>query len=442
MAESVTINKVYFETLLRRAELHASESDCKAPIDGSTVTIPKAEYDDLLRGIREYKAFAVGLVIDTGFDREIDTLREALFRGGISPETLEVLINGNANVHGGNEGAYTPADEDSEAGGVTFSRPAQSVQVKITAPPGGQDHMYDQHHAARNGIGVLRQRSGNNHSQLPVNESECFPPDAPDKDEAWNVNGHGRSKAEKQNGHLRNDQRTLLFTNLSDRTTHKDIVSAIRGGMLLDIYLRSAERTASVSFVDGSAAQEFFNHTKRRDIYIHGKRVVVKWNERQFILPGHVANNINNGATRNIVLRSVNPSITAQRLREDLDHIHNLVIIDIFFQNGNAHVSLNSVHNALFARTCMMSRGSYKGIKIEWYADECAAPWPKKEFAQRKENVPPPTKKAPTMTNRFNLLNMDGTEDGEDDDGTDLTVTSSFSPYDNSLSWAENAVSA
>jgi hypothetical protein len=43
--------------------------------------------------------------------------------------------------------------------------------------------------------------------------------------------------------------------------------------MLLDIYLRSAERTASVSFVDGSAAQEFLNHAKRRDIYIHGKRV-------------------------------------------------------------------------------------------------------------------------------------------------------------------------
>jgi hypothetical protein len=165
--------------------------------------------------------------------------------------------------------AYTPADEDSDAGGVTFSRPTQSVQVKITAPPGGQDHM----HAARNGAGALRQRSGNNHSQLPVNENECFPPDAPDKDEAWNVNGHGRSKADKHNGHLRNDQRTLLFTNLSDRTTHKDIVNAIRGGMLLDIYLRSAERTASVSFVDGSAAQEFFNHAKRRDIYIHGKRV-------------------------------------------------------------------------------------------------------------------------------------------------------------------------
>ncbi|KAH0542860.1 hypothetical protein FGG08_002815 [Glutinoglossum americanum] len=357
----------------------------------------------------------------------------------------KVLINGNANIHGRNEGggAFAHADEDSDAGGVTFSRPTQSVQVKITAPPGGQDHAFDQSYTSRNGSGVLRQRSGNNHPQLPVNENECFPSDATDKDEAWNVNGHGRSKADKHGGgHLRNDQRTLLFTNLSDRTTHKDIVSVIRGGMLLDIYLRSAERTASVSFVDGSAAQEFFSHAKRRDIYIHGKRVVVKWNERQFILPGHVANNINNGATRNIVLRSVNPSITAQRLREDLDHIHNLVIIDIFFQNGNAHVSLNSVHNALFARTCMMSRGGYKGIKIEWYADECAAPWPKKEFTQRKENVPPPTKKTPTMTNRFDLLNMDGTEDGEDDDTTDLTVTSDFSPYDNSLSWAENAVSA
>ncbi|KAH0555695.1 hypothetical protein GP486_006359 [Trichoglossum hirsutum] len=353
----------------------------------------------------------------------------------------KVLINGGANVHSGNEvgGTITTVDEDSEVGGVTFSRPTASVQVRITAPPGGQDH------TARNGSGggggVLRQRSGNNHSHPTTNENECFPPDGPEKDEAWNVNGHGRSKPDK---HLRNDQRTLLLTNLSDRTTHKDIINVIRGGMLLDVYLRTAERTASVSFVDGSAAQEFFSNAKRRDIYIHGKRVLVKWNERQFILPGHVANNINNGATRNIVLRNANSSITAQRIREDLDHIHNLVIIDIFFQNGNAHVSLNSIHNALFARTCMMSRGLYKGIKIEWYADECATPWPRREFTPRKENVPPPpTGRTRAMTsNRFDLLNMDGTEDGEDDDNTELTVTSGFSPYDNGLSWAENAISA
>ena len=55
----------------------------------------------------------------------------------------------------------------------------------------------------------------------------------------------------------------------------------------------------------------------------------------------------------------------------------------------------------------------YKGSKIEWASDECAAPLERPQL--RRENVPPKKKDAPLM-NRFQLLNMDGTEDGSQDD--------------------------
>lgn len=47
------------------------------------------------------------------------------------------------------------------------------------------------------------------------------------------------------------DQRTILITNLSDRTTHKDLIGIIRGGRLLNIFLRN-DRSATVSFVEGA----------------------------------------------------------------------------------------------------------------------------------------------------------------------------------------------
>lgn len=144
------------------------------------------------------------------------------------------------------------------------------------------------------------------------------------------------------------------------------------------------------------------------------------WNDRQFVLPGHVANKIGIGATRNLVIRNCHTNFTEQRLREDLDHIHNLVIIDINFSNADCHLSLNSIHNSLFARTCMMSRAAYKGMRIEWYPDECAQPLPKIQHISKKENLaPPPAKKANAMMNRFQMLNMDdndteeGSEEGE-----------------------------
>jgi hypothetical protein len=66
------------------------------------------------------------------------------------------------------------------------------------------------------------------------------------------------------------DQRTVLITNLPDRTTHKDLAGIVRGGRLLDIFLRN-DKSATISFVKGAA--EFLAHTKRNDIYLHMKRV-------------------------------------------------------------------------------------------------------------------------------------------------------------------------
>jgi len=68
-------------------------------------------------------------------------------------------------------------------------------------------------------------------------------------------------------------KRTILLANLPEGVTHSDVVENVKGGMLLDIYLRSHDRTASVSFLEEAAAHDFFRYVKRHDLYIRGKRV-------------------------------------------------------------------------------------------------------------------------------------------------------------------------
>ena len=53
------------------------------------------------------------------------------------------------------------------------------------------------------------------------------------------------------------EQRTLLFTNLPEKPTHAELTSYIKGGILLDIYVRN-DRTAIVSFAEG--ASEFLHY--------------------------------------------------------------------------------------------------------------------------------------------------------------------------------------
>ena len=144
---------------------------------------------------------------------------------------------------------------------------------------------YLPHHQKANGSGFgscgsydnsTQKRSGNshyaNHSTTPGHDSSdgtSFPGDE-NVDPQFPVNG-----TSKENRHQasHSEQRTVTLRGLSERTTHRDVAAVVRGGTLLDIFLRIRERVASVSFVDGSAARGFLAHAKRHDLYILGKRV-------------------------------------------------------------------------------------------------------------------------------------------------------------------------
>ena len=63
----------------------------------------------------------------------------------------------------------------------------------------------------------------------------------------------------------------------------------------------------------------------------------------------------------------------------------------------------------------MMSRVTYKGMKIEWFPDECAQPLPEMKYAPKKENLAPPQPQTFTSAmNRFQMLNIDTEDDSEE----------------------------
>ncbi|OJJ01196.1 hypothetical protein ASPVEDRAFT_40750 [Aspergillus versicolor CBS 583.65] len=209
------------------------------------------------------------------------------------------------------------------------------------------------------------------------------------------------------------EQRTVMVRGLPDKVTHRHIVDAVKGGAILHIYLWNRDHTASISFVEETAAQDFLDHSRAYGLYVAEKRVEILWNDRQFYLPPFVRTKIGNGASRNLVIYNVNPNITEDIIRKDMEHIHNLIVISVKFKHGNAYISTNSVHNALFARSCMMSRFTYKGMKIAFYPDECAEPLPSIPTGPKKVAAP---KKPIPLPNRFHLLSMDGSEDEENED--------------------------
>jgi hypothetical protein len=120
--------------------------------------------------------------------------------------------------------------------------------------------------------------------------------------------------------------------------------------------MRISSFDTSSATISTSEERGYVTRGETIELFADENKVEINWSERQFVLSSHVANKVATGATRNLVIHKRNPNHTEGTIRDDLEHIHNLVVIKITFNGEDAHISTNSIHNAMFARTCMMSR--------------------------------------------------------------------------------------
>lgn len=228
----------------------------------------------------------------------------------------------------------------------------------------------------------------------------------------------------------REDQRSIQLFNLPRHTTHQDIVDVARGGALVDVYIHWQTRSARVSFVQGSQAAPFKHHADLFGISIKGhpvssncflltyhqltmRQVQIDWAQDQFQIYGALAKKIKFGATRVLVLRNAVGLIGEARIRDDMEHIHNLVIINVKPYGHDIVVECSSIYSAEFARTCMMSRNPYRNFKIESFPDHCAEELPPTRPARISASLPK-AKPTPMSRNIYSVLAMD--QDSEADE--------------------------
>ncbi|KAL0767486.1 hypothetical protein CaCOL14_009725 [Colletotrichum acutatum] len=314
-----------------------------------TVTITRAEHDILVKKAREF-------VIDFS----IANLRRNLMQGGVTEATLAVLTCDESNYQEDNvEEQFT---SPSEAPRNEIQRPVSHSRVTTAPATRGNEN------SSRPPIQQPVKSEWAEEEPGTLDESEVtISPIEPELKPEHGFGDQNDSQLPMRPRFERLATRTVLILNLAEGTTHADIVGVVD----------------------------------------------VRWSDRHFTLPGHVASKLGIGASRNLILRRCDPKLTEEEIRDDMEHIHNLVVIAVSFRGGSCYINTNSVHNAMFARTCMMSRFKYKGSKIEWDVDECAQPLPAEP--QRVQTQIPPTRRPMNpMANRFELLKLDKAEEDEE----------------------------
>lgn len=163
----------------------------------------------------------------------------------------------------------TSVDEASEGGAFKSQFLRSSTHATNQSRMGTQNYTYgrnDNYNPRNGGNGT---NSGPNHSHNFDDFSTI--PDVPA--DGFSEAGNGYTDQGRRQQYAKNAQRTIQLSNLPEAVTHAEITNAIRGGMLLDIYLRSNDRVAAISFLEEEHAKAFFHHVRRNDLYIRGKRV-------------------------------------------------------------------------------------------------------------------------------------------------------------------------
>lgn len=209
------------------------------------------------------------------------TLRDSLIRGGIAPETIEVryshdniipsadsvckvLIRGEHDP----QASTTPFDGGIPETGDGGFQPSQKQHPFSRASPSPWDRRDNR--LKMPSSSRLDEGGGhcmNSHRSPAPYEANIMSDDGGGEGAFTSVPKSGLASQSKQ------ERRTIVLKNLCDKITHKDIVTVVRGGSLLDVYLRPQDRSASVSFIESAAAEDFLAYVKRNDVYIHGRRV-------------------------------------------------------------------------------------------------------------------------------------------------------------------------
>ncbi|OAP59936.1 hypothetical protein AYL99_04938 [Fonsecaea erecta] len=327
-----------------------------------TVTISVAEYESLLETRRQFLS-----------------LKQALLAGGVTTETLAVLVSGICPP--------TPPDEDSSSINVpTTESPrdgaSRSVPIPISrpCPPANSSEASTLcHHVTYMQTSV---RSSINSLLTP----ECTEVGDPQEEIGW-ISG------EQTRQEIRPTKRSLTISGLLPNATLHSLAQALKGGPVLQMFLRTWKRSA---------------------------HVIVEWDDQQTRMQPSFTHSVqSHGRTRNLVIRFAGPGVTADGIRADLEHIHYLEIVDLFFRNGHAYISLNSIRSALAARSCMVSRLKYRKFKIDFYPDECDEPLPPVDISlPYKSN---PIKRTRMLhRNRFELLYNGSEESRNSFDATEL----------------------
>ena len=168
--------------------------------------------------------------------------------------------------------------------------------------------------------------------------------------------------------------RTVYLGNVHPETTIEEICNVVRGGLLQTIRYISEKHICFVTFVDPTAAAQFFALANLQGLAIHNRRLKVGWGKHSGALPNAIALAVTAGASRNVYIGNIDTNWPESKLRHDFAEFGEIEQINFLSEKSCAFVNFTNITNAIKAIEGVKQKEDYKQFKINFGKDRCGNP--------------------------------------------------------------------
>ncbi|CCD25544.1 Mrn1p NDAI_0F02260 [Naumovozyma dairenensis CBS 421] len=174
--------------------------------------------------------------------------------------------------------------------------------------------------------------------------------------------------------------RTIYLGNLPKDIRVEEICNVVRGGLLQSVKLLGDRYVCFVTFIDPTAAAQFFAMSSLHGLTIQKKRCKVGWGKHSGPLSNALALAVSHGASRNIYIGNIdfatdkkrdNPIFTEDSLRKMFSMYGEMEQINFLPEKNCCFINFTNISNAILALDKIKSNPVFKDLKINFGKDRC-----------------------------------------------------------------------
>lgn len=168
--------------------------------------------------------------------------------------------------------------------------------------------------------------------------------------------------------------RTLYLGSVHPETTIEEICNVVRGGLLHNIRYIPEKHICFITFVDPTAAAQFYALATLQGLAIHNRRLKIGWGKHSGPLPQGLAMAVTAGASRNVYIGNIDENWPESKLRHDFSEFGEIEQINFLPEKSCAFVNFTNLANAIKAIDGIKEKEEYQKFKVNFGKDRCANP--------------------------------------------------------------------